>query len=60
MLCNGIKMSLKPKKQKWQSDVTETSACYNHKLFKIEHTYETFFDMLSPAYLQNNDQLPYV
>ena len=53
-------MSLKPKKQKCQSDVTETSACYNHKLFKIEHTYETFFDILPSAYLQNNDQLPYV
>ena len=42
LLCNRIEMSLKDQfKQKWHN---ESPKCFNYKIFKTEHTYETFFD----------------
>ena len=42
LLCNRIEISLKDQfKQKWHS---ESPKCFNYKIFKTEHTYETFFD----------------
>jgi len=50
LLCNKTEMSLKDQfKQKWHS---ESPKCFNYKIFKTEHTYETFFDILPSAYLQ--------
>ena len=45
---------LDPFKQKWHSAVTESPKCFNYKLFITDHTYEHFFDILPPAYLQKN------
>jgi len=42
LLCNRIEMSLKYVSPK----------CFYYKIFKTEHTYETFFDILPSAYLQ--------
>ena len=43
---------LDPFKQKWHSAVTESPKCFNYKLFKTDHTYEHFLDILPSAYLQ--------
>ena len=53
MLLNLIDTSLKTQfEQTWQSNVNDSSKCTNYRMYKTKHCLETYFDVLSPHFVQ--------
>lgn len=38
--------------QTWHHDIFESNKCINYRMFKTEHKYEPYLDILSPFYVQ--------